>query len=51
LFARIARETAGAVSTRSSLRPLNERRAKRRCKARTQRAARMQIHTLVLFEK
>src|SRR6266480_7203856 len=38
LFAQIARETAGAASTRSSLRPLF-RRGQRRCKPRADSAA------------
>jgi hypothetical protein len=40
LFAQIARETAGAASTRSSLRPLNERAGRLSSKPRTQCAAR-----------
>src|SRR5438876_43615 len=40
LFAQIARETAGAASTRSSLRPLISKRDKRRCKPRATSAAR-----------
>jgi hypothetical protein len=40
LLCATAHETAGAASIRSSLRPLN-RGGQRRCKARTQRAARM----------
>ena len=40
LFAQIARETAGAASTRSSLRPLFSKRGKRRCKPRAIGAAR-----------
>src|SRR4029450_13930546 len=43
LFAQIARETAGAASTRSSLRPLIKR-AKRRCKPRAISAARSSPH-------
>ena len=39
LFAQIARETAGAASTRSSLRPLIEE-GKRKCKPRAMKAAR-----------
>ncbi len=44
LFAQIARETAGAASTRSSLRPLISRRANERCKPRPQCAARSSPH-------
>jgi hypothetical protein len=43
LFAQLARETAGAASTRSSLRPQFSR-DKRRCKPRTQCAARTPPH-------
>src|ERR1044072_365878 len=41
LFAQIARETAGAASTRSSLRSLFRRGPNERCKPRAQCAARM----------
>src|SRR5215212_11119341 len=44
LFAQIARGTAGAASTRSSLRPLFSRRAKERCKPRAISAARTRTH-------
>ena len=43
LFAQIARETAGAASTRSSLRPPISRRAKRRCEPRARCAARSRM--------
>src|SRR6185295_19510935 len=46
LFAQIARETAGAASTRSSLRPLNKR-AEVLSKPRAQCAARMRNHICV----
>src|SRR3954454_14855454 len=46
LFAQIARETAGAASTRSSLRPLF-RGQEVDCKPRAQRAARLRSHICV----
>src|SRR5437588_5257561 len=48
LFAQIARETAGAASTRSSLCPLKFWRAKRRCKPRAQCAARSRSYIHVI---
>jgi len=47
LFAQIARETAGAASTRSSLRPLTKR-AKERCKPRAKHVARSRNYFLVI---
>src|SRR3954464_3126327 len=44
LFAQIARETAGAASTRSSLRPLIFEEGKRRCKPRAVHVARSRTH-------
>ena len=47
LFAQIARETAGAASTRSSLRPLFRRGPNERCKPRSISAARSRSHICV----
>src|SRR5436190_14479933 len=51
LFAQFARGTAGAASTRSSLRPLFSKRAKRRCKPRAISAARRLPHISVVVTR